>query len=439
MVKKRLASIFTVTLACILMITACGGGSSSSISPVSSTIVESQSVAASATLPESDTLKLLPATPVKSSEKSTASTSLQASLSSSVEYSATPAVTKSETKVHFIDVGQADSILIQSANENMLIDAGNNGDGSLVVNYLKQTGVSSLKYVIATHPHEDHIGGMDNVIKAFNIGTFIMPEKETTTKTFEDMLDALVSKNLSATAPEVGKTYQLGDASFTILSPNKDYGSDLNNWSVGIKLINGNTSFVMCGDAEAEAEADILKTGIALSADVLKLGHHGSSTSTSNAFLKAVSPKYTVISCGVGNTYGHPHAETLSKLAAANVKLFRTDECGTIVATSDGINITWNVAPIKDVTANPGSIVGAESKEPSSKAAVASASSAVISSSAAPIASKTMYILNTNTKKFHYPSCGSAAKIKDSNRQETTKSREQLIAEGYSPCGNCDP
>lgn len=152
-------------------------------------------------------------------------------------------------------------------------------------------------------------------------------------------------KNLEITFPEVGDTYNIGNASFTIIAPNKEYGNELNDWSVGIKLINGEISFVFTGDAETESESDIVNNGIDISADVLKLGHHGSSTSSSIPFLEAVKPTYAIISCGKDNSYGHPHKETVTKLNDYNIQTFRTDEQGTIIATSDGTNITWNCEP----------------------------------------------------------------------------------------------
>lgn len=246
----------------------------------------------------------------------------------------------SEMKVHFIDCGQADSILIQSKGHNMLVDAGNNADGDLVVDYLKQNGVKKLDYVIGTHPHEDHIGGLDNVINSFSISKVIMPPKESTTKTFEDVLDALKDHNLKITKPVIGKKFQLGDASFTILSPNADYGNELNNWSVGIRLVNGKDSFVLCGDSEAQAENDICDTGLTLKADVLKLNHHGSHSSSTERFLAACSPEIVVISCGKDNDYGHPHQETLDKINEHGYKVYRTDLDGTIVAKSSGHSIT---------------------------------------------------------------------------------------------------
>ncbi len=243
-------------------------------------------------------------------------------------------------KVHFIDVGQADCILIESAGKFMLVDAGNNADAKTITNYLDNHGVTKLEYVIGTHPHEDHIGSLDTVIDNYDIGVVILPDVTSTTATFKSVLTSINNKGLSITLPVVGDSYDIGNASFTIIAPNNGYGSDYNNWSVGIKLINGNNSFVMCGDAELEAEYDIVSNGIDISADVLKCGHHGSNTSTTEALLKAIHPKYAVISVGENNTYGHPANQILERLSEYGVKTYRTDKSGTIVAISDGTNIT---------------------------------------------------------------------------------------------------
>lgn len=248
----------------------------------------------------------------------------------------------SQMEVHFIDVGQADSILIESANEYMLIDAGNNEDGELVVNYLRKEGVDKLKYVIATHPHEDHIGGMDDVINNFDVNTVFMPDVAHTTKTFEDVLTAIADNNLEITIPSVGEQYEVGEARFVIIAPNQDdYGNNLNNASIGIKLVNGQNSFLMCGDAEKTAEKEMLDNGIDISAQVYKVSHHGSDTATTDEFLEAISPEYAVIECGENNEYGHPHEDTLKKLADKGIEVFRTDTNGTIIAVSDGKTITW--------------------------------------------------------------------------------------------------
>lgn len=249
----------------------------------------------------------------------------------------------STLNVHFIDVGQGDSTLLESNGHYMLIDAGENDKGKIVSSYLREQGVETLDYVIGTHPHSDHIGGLDIVIKDFNVEKVILPEKEHTTKTFEDVIDAVSEKGLKITKAVTGDTYTFGDASFTILAPNADYKDDLNNWSVGVKVTNGSNSFVFTGDAEAAAELDICKTGIDLSADVFQAGHHGSSTSNTEELIKAINPAYVVVSCGKNNQYGHPHKEFVDRMKEFEIQYFRTDEEGTIIAESNGSVITWNV------------------------------------------------------------------------------------------------
>ena len=249
-----------------------------------------------------------------------------------------------ELEVHFLDVGQGDATLIACDGHYMLIDAGNNDKGTLVQSYLEQQGVETLDYVIGTHPDADHIGGLDVILYKFDCGTVILPEVENDTRTYEDVIRVLEEKDYPVTDPVVGDTYTLGGASFTIIAPNGDYGDDLNDWSVGILLQNGENRFLFTGDAGEQAEQDILANGIDISADVYKASHHGSNTASSEAFIQAVSPEYAVISVGEGNQYGHPHAEVLNRFREAGIEVFRTDEQGTIVAASDGTDITWNTA-----------------------------------------------------------------------------------------------
>ncbi|HEX9062011.1 MAG TPA: ComEC/Rec2 family competence protein [Clostridia bacterium] len=248
-------------------------------------------------------------------------------------------------KLFFLDVGQADSILIRTGSSSMLIDAGNNPDGEDVVNYIRNEGVKKLDYVIGTHPHEDHIGGMDDVVNSFDIGKIYMPEASANTRTYADVITAVKNKGLKITRPVPGTNFKLGDAEVTILAPNGKKYDDLNNYSIAVKIVFGKTSFLLTGDAQIESENEMLQKGFDLKADVLKLGHHGSHTSTGPEFLKAVSPEYAVISCGKDNDYGHPHRETMEKLEKANIKVYRTDECGTIICTSDGKSISFNKQP----------------------------------------------------------------------------------------------
>lgn len=312
--------------------------------------------------------------------------------------------------LHFIDVGQGDSILAGYNDHYLLIDAGENDQGDTVVAYLKEAGVESLDYVIGTHPHSDHIGGLDDVLQAFPVKSVILAPVSHTTKTFEDVLDAVKAQDLKVTRPVPGDSYSLGDAAFTILGPAGSYGDDLNNWSVGIRLSLGSRSFVLCGDAEETAETDMTRQGLTLQADVLKAGHHGSSTSSSAAFLKAVNPSWAVIQCGEGNSYGHPHKETLEAFSKAGIQVLRTDQLGTITAVTDGSSLEWSC--------EKGELPSEDSQEEETASS---------------------YVLNENTRKYHRPDCPSAEKIQPENRRDYTGSADDLIKEGYAPCGQCKP
>lgn len=243
--------------------------------------------------------------------------------------------------VHIIDVGQGDSILVRCEGKNMLIDGGVPDETSTVENYLENQKVARLDYVVGTHPHEDHIGGLVDVIKNYDVGTIIMSDAETTTKTFENLLNAIALKNKKITRAVPGNNYTLGGAKFTILAPLRKY-DDLNDMSVVIRLVYKKRSFLFTGDASKESEEDMLAKGENLTADVLKVGHHGSSTASTEEFLKAVNPKYAAISVGAGNSYGLPNTSVVSRLKNMGITTLRTDINGTIVFYSDGNKITYN-------------------------------------------------------------------------------------------------
>ncbi len=239
--------------------------------------------------------------------------------------------------VKFFDVGQADSILVQSAGVNMLIDAGTNNMGNTVVQNLKDLGITKINYLVGTHPHEDHIGGMDDVIKNFEIGTIYMPKVQTNTKTFEDVLDAISNKGLTITTPEVGYVFEVGNTKCEVMcagTGTTEENSNLNLSSIVIRMVYGEESFLFMGDAEEKNESSRQWP----QATVLKVGHHGSDTSSSESFLNQVKPEISVISVGINNTYGHPKKTTLDKLNALGTSIYRTDQNGTITITCDGTN-----------------------------------------------------------------------------------------------------
>jgi competence protein ComEC len=253
-------------------------------------------------------------------------------------------VLANELVVHYLDVGQGDSEILQCGNQTMLIDAGTNDSMKTLIQDIKDLGITRFDIVVATHPHEDHIGGMDAVIKQFDIGTVYMPDVTTNTVTFSDLLKALQNKNITPIHPATGTVFNLGSAQCTVLAPNSATYTDLNNYSIVIRVVFGSNSFLFTGDAQTQSETEMLAKNYNLKVDVLKVGHHGSDTATSPAFLAAVNPKYAVIEVGAGNDYGHPHAVTLQKLATAGVTVYRTDLNGTITITSDGSNLTINKA-----------------------------------------------------------------------------------------------
>ena len=241
-------------------------------------------------------------------------------------------------EIHFIDVGQADSILINNNNKYMLIDAGNNEDGEKLVTYFKSLGIEEFEYVIGTHAHEDHIGGMDNIIDNFGIKTFYMPDVLTTTRTFEEVLDSLENKSIAFETPEINAAFSLENAKLNVLHVGND-DKDLNDTSIVLKMFYGNNKFLFMGDATTKVEEKILNKD--LSSDLLKVGNHGSYYSTSQDFLNKVNSKYAIIEVGANNTYNHPTQSVIEKFNKKGIKIYRTDKDGTIIATSDGTNISF--------------------------------------------------------------------------------------------------
>lgn len=251
-----------------------------------------------------------------------------------------------ELQVHYIDVGNADCILVCQGEHNLLIDAGDTTDEQEIMNYLDRYDIERFDMVIATHPHADHIGEMATILENFEVDRFVMsfmPEgKEPTTKVYLSMLELLDEKNIPVDEAVPGVKYTLGTAQLEILAPIEE-DNDPNAMSVVTRLTFGDRTFLFTGDAEAEAERQILTNGYNVKADVLKVGHHGSNTSTSDPFLRAVAPEYAVITCGYGNSYGHPHNETTNRLKEYDVTCYRSDECGNIVFTTDGTSLAVKI------------------------------------------------------------------------------------------------
>lgn len=320
-------------------------------------------------------------------------------------------------KVHFIDVGQADSILIQAPNgKNMLIDAGETKDNA-VLSYLNNLGIKRLDTVIATHPHNDHISEIDDVIKKFEIGTFYMPNVSHTTQAFENMAKALKIKGIKANEAKKGITISLdSDLSCDIIAPNSNKYESLNNWSTVIHLTYGDTSFLFTGDAEELSEKEILESGVNIKSNVLKIGHHGSSTSTSANFLKAVNPTYAVISYEKVNDYGHPHKETVEKLK--NITTYNTAKDGNIIITSDSKKLSIETSNSnlanKDITSRAST--EKNTIQPTTQNA---------------IKELTVYITKTGAK-YHNSGCQYLKRSKIAISLKDAKL-------SYTPCSKCNP
>jgi len=242
--------------------------------------------------------------------------------------------------VYFIDVGQADSALVTTDGAAMLIDGGNAADSDLIYSFLKNHGIVQLDYIVCTHPHEDHAGGLAGALNYAKAGVALCPVTQYDSRAFNSFIKYLNEQDVPITLPSPGDTFKLGAADVTVIAPLRQ-AEEINNTSIVLKIVYGKTGFLFTGDCEQEEEADILEAGHNISATVLKVAHHGSASSTTQPFLQAVMPQYAVISCGRDNPYGHPHEETVSALKDANVIVYRTDTQGTITCVSDGKTVSF--------------------------------------------------------------------------------------------------
>ena len=317
-------------------------------------------------------------------------------------------------EVHYLDVGQGDCSLVLCDGHAMLIDGGESSESSKVYAYLKQHGVSHLDYMVASHAHSDHIGGLSGALNYATVDTAFCPVTDYDSKTFDSMVKYLDKQGVGITVPGAGDEFMLGSAHVQILGPQKNY-DEPNDTSIVLKVTYGETSFLFTGDAERTAEADILDAGYNLSSTVLKVGHHGSDTSTSYPFLREIMPEYAVIQVGADNSYGHPTEDTLSRLRDAEVKVYRNDLQGDIVCSSDGKVVTFTTTKNESVQTNPTVVVTPDVDEPDDAGE---------------------YIGNKNSKKFHLPTCKNLPAEKN---RIYFDSRQAAVDAGQSPCGNCKP
>lgn len=349
---------------------------------------------------------------------------------------------KGELKAYFLNVGEGNATLLESGGRYAMIDGGVNAKSSYVVAYLKKQGVTKLDYVIASHYDADHIAGLVGVLNVFEVGEVLGPDYTADTKIYRSFVNISDQKGLDIRHPEAGDELRLGDATLHIVGPTHYGHKDENEDSVAVKVSLGKTSILICGDAGAESEGEMVRGKEDLSADLYLVNHHGSETSTSQTFLDKVNPAYAVISSGTSdNNYNHPREVTLQRLKAKNVQLYRTDKQGEILATSDGEKFTFAQEPCNDFT--PGGDAAEDQKagnqgsenQKGEDAGLTAQEDTGIDNAVATCD----YVLNTKSRKFHKPECQSVKRMKDKNKEYFTGSRDELIEDGYDPCGSCKP
>lgn len=372
--KKRLFGAVISWLLIVVMLTGCV--SAPQITPQDSTVPGSSVVTVPSSTPDSEGSVPPSSTPTAPSTAPSTTPSTAPSTTPSTAPTTTPTTpatapstqpsnpvtppTGSSFKIHFIDVGQADAMLVVCDGKTMLIDGGNAADSNLMYTYLKKNGITHLDYVIGTHAHEDHIGGIPGALQYATVDTVYCASTSYTTKAFKNFVKAVNDRGASITVPERETVFYLGSAKCIVLAVNT-VTDDLNNTSIVLRIEYGSNSFLLMGDAGIEVEDFLLEDGAPLKADVLKVGHHGSRTATGYVFLRAVMPQYAVICVGTGNSYGHPTTNVLSRLRDADVTTFRTDKHGDVICVSDGRNITFT--PSKNANINPYQKIGPNSTQ----------------------------------------------------------------------------
>ena len=330
----------------------------------------------------------------------------------------------SKFAVHFIDVGQGDAALVLCDDMSMLIDGGKSTVSDTIYTYLNKQGITYLDYIVCSHADEDHVGGLSGALSAVSVGTVYAPETEADTKAYQNFKRKTQEQGLEIQHLEHGSSFPFGSSTVQALGPIHENTSERNNTSIVLKIRYGDTAFLFTGDAEFDEEHDILEQGYDLSADVLKVSHHGSAGATSYRFLREVLPQYAVISVGKNNTYGHPTEKVLSLLRDAETKVFRTDLQGDIIATSDGRNVTITPSRNADVDTL------------TTQRAAATATPQISENQSGTSSTGSYYIGNKNSKKFHRPTCYT---LPAEHNRVYLDSREEAIQKGYDPCQNCNP
>ncbi len=325
------------------------------------------------------------------------------------------------TSITMLDVGQGLSLLLESEGEYMLYDGGGRNYSSYVVSYLEQHQVDELKYMFTSHYDEDHINGQVGVLNTEKIDLVVRPDYVHNSKLYQSYLDMLDKNGAPSEFPSVGDTFALGSATITVLAPD-EYSNNTNDNSIAIKITDGAFNCIITGDAEVDSEAKMLAGSYLTDCDLYVAGHHGSSSSSSEAFIEAIKPEYAFISVGAGNSYGHPTEQTMATFKSNNVQVFRTDMQGEVTCYTNGNNYWFSQDPCNDYSA------GTNKKGTDDSGNLINVPE-----------SEAEYVLNTNSMKFHRPDCQYAKRISEENKKYSIEDREELIKQGYEPCGTCNP